>query len=319
MKSRLIMLMSLAIAALSLILAAGRVNFVVVNRPPVHAMLPPILGSYLGVYEPGSPPSYQPIAEFATAVGRQPNLDETFSGWAAPFDTGFADTLHRHGVIPLVQIDPTDASIAGIAAGDYDDYLRTYADAVADYRHPVVIGFGQEMNAGWYPWGNGHVAPGTFVAAWKHIVQIFRSEGADNVQWLWTIQADEPGTGPIGEWWPGPKYVSWVGIDGFYYRPSDNFSNVFGLTIQQVRALTNKPVLLAETAVGPAAGQIEKIQDLFMGMSKYGTLGLVWFDADQHGVNDVHDWRIENSQEAEYSFRLGAKDNLASTLAAGGG
>jgi Glycosyl hydrolase family 26 len=323
MKSRLIMLMSLAVAALSLILAAGRVNFVVVNRPPVHATLTPSLGSYLGVYEPGSPPgsppSYQSIAAFGAAVGRQPNLAEIFSGWAAPFDTGFAETLHRHGVIPLVQIDPTDANIAAIAAGDYDDYLRTYADAVADYRHPVVIGFGQEMNASWYSWGYRHVKPSTFVAAWKRIVQVFRSEGADNVTWLWTIQADEPGTGPIGDWWPGPAYVSWVGIDGFYYRPSDSFSNVFGPTIQQVQALTNKPVLLAETAVGPAAGQLVEIQDLFKGVSTYKTLGLVWFDVDQHGGVYHQDWRIENSQEAEYSFRLGAKDDLASTLASGGG
>jgi hypothetical protein len=319
MKSRLIMLMSLAIAALSLILAAGRVNFVVVNRPPVHAMLPPSLGSYLGVYEPGSPPNYQPIAEFATAVGRQPNLAETFSGWAAAFDTGFAEVLHRHDVIPLVQIDPTDASIAGIAAGDDDDYLRFYADAVADYGHPVVIGFGHEMNADWYPWGNGHVAPGTFVAAWKHIVQIFRSEGADNVTWLWTIQADGPGTGPIGQWWPGPKYVTWVGIDAFYSQPSDSFSSLFGPTIAQVRTLTTKPVLLAETAVGPAAGQFNKILDLFTGVSKYGTLGLVWFDVNQHSGMYHQDWRIENSPQAQISFRLGVKDDLAATLAAGGG
>ena len=36
--------------------------------------------------------------------------------------------LRTHGMIPFVQIDPTDASIAAIAAGTYDDYLRSYAD-----------------------------------------------------------------------------------------------------------------------------------------------------------------------------------------------
>ena len=39
-----------------------------------HASLPPRLASYLGVYEDGAPPAYQPIAGFTRAVSRQPNL-----------------------------------------------------------------------------------------------------------------------------------------------------------------------------------------------------------------------------------------------------
>ncbi len=175
-------------------------------------------------------------------------------------------------------MDPTDASIQAIAAGDYDGYLRSFADSVRDFGQPVVIGFGHEMNATWYSWGYGHVPPRVFVAAWRHIVTLFRSQGADNVTWLWTIQADEGGTGPIRSWWPGAAYVTWVGIDGYYYHPSDTFASVFGQTIAQVRAFTRKPVLLSETAVGPQAGQAAKIGNLFAGMRQYQTLGLVWFD-----------------------------------------
>ena len=85
---------------------------------------------------------------------------------------------------------PTYASVPAIAAGAYDGYLRSYADSVRDFGHPVVIGFGHEMNAPWYSWGYGHVRPSTFVAAWRHIVTLFRGQGADNVTWLWTINAD---------------------------------------------------------------------------------------------------------------------------------
>ena len=81
------------------------------------------------------------------------------------------------------------------------------------------------------------------------IVTLFRGQGAKNVTWLWTLQADEPGTGPIASWWPGAQYVTWVGIDGYYYRPSDTFASVFGKTIAQVRMFTGQPVLLSETAV----------------------------------------------------------------------
>jgi hypothetical protein len=99
--------------------------------------------------------------------------------------------------------------------------------------------------------------------------------------------------------------VTWVGIDGYYFRSSDTFASVFGRTIRQVRAFTSKPVLLSETAVGPRAGQFLKIPDLFTGMQQYGTLGLVWFDKDQdHGIFH-QDWRIEGSTLAEAAFRAG--------------
>ncbi len=311
MKSRLIMLMSLGIAALSLVLAAGHFNYSMSSPPVARAPLQATPASYLGVFEPGAPPSYLPIANFANVAGRQPNMVGYFSGWAEPFNTAFAETLHRHRVIPYIQIDPTDASVSGIAAGDDDSYLETYADAVAAYGHAVVIGFGHEMNAPWYSWGYGHVPASTFVAAWRHVVTVFRQQGADNVTWLWTIQTDGPGTGPVASWWPGPQYVTWVGIDGFYVQPTDTFGNVFGDTIAQVRAFTDKPVLLSETAVGPRAGQISKILDLFHGVLADKLLGLVWFDVPQDDGIYHQDWQIEaSSAAAQLSFRLGVSEDL---------
>jgi mannan endo-1,4-beta-mannosidase len=311
MTSRLVTILAVALAAAALASASIRLTISSPAPPPAaHASLAPKLAAYLGVFEPGAPPAYGPIAEFAAAAGRQPNLAEYYSGWAEPFDVAFAQTLHQHGVIPFVQIDPTDASIAAIAAGTYDDYLRQYADYVRSFGHAVAIGFGHEMNATWYAWGYRQVPPSTFVAAWRHIWTLFHAEGADNVTWVWTIQADEPKTGPIGAWWPGAQYVTWVGIDGYYRVPSDTFASVFGHTINQVRTFTSAPVLLSETAVGPAAGQVPKILNLFQGMVKYKTLGLVWFDKAQHGGADHQDWRIEDSPFAEVSFKAGVANDM---------
>ena len=288
------------------------------SRPPTaHASLPPKPAAYLGVFETGAPPGYGAIAGFTQAAGRQPNLLGYYTGWLQPFDTSYANLLRAHDIIPYVQIDPTAASIPAIAAGTYDDYLRSYADSVSDFGHAVVIGFGHEMNGSWYSWGYGHVPPSTFVAAWRHIVTLFRAEGADNVTWLWTLQADEPGTGPVASWWPGAQYVTWVGIDGYYRYPSDNFASVFGTTIDQVRAFTGKPILLSETAVGPDTGVFLKIQDLFHGMATYKTLGLVWFDKDQHGSSNHQDWRIEDNDLARISFQLGVLKELAPSPPAG--
>ncbi len=265
--------------------------------------LPTSPASYLGVYETGPPHTYEPVAKFARAVGKQPNLVGYYSGWREPFQIPFAETVHAKGAVTIVQMDPTDASIPEIAAGGYDSYLRSYADSVRRFGQPVVIGFGHEMNAPWYSWGYRQIAPSTFVAAWRHIVTLFRGQGAGNVTWLWTLQADEPGTGSIASWWPGGQYVTWIGIDGYYYRPSDTFASVFGKTITQVRILTGKPVLLSETAAGPESGQPAKIGDLFAGMRQYGALGLVWFDIWQDDGIYHQDWHIEDSPAAETAFR----------------
>jgi mannan endo-1,4-beta-mannosidase len=310
MRARLVMLAAGLIAAASVAFA---ITLAASSAPPrpvwpsvARAALPSRLSSYLGVYAAGTPHTYQSVAHFARATGRQPNLVGYYSGWREPFATSFAETVRRHGGIPILQIDPTYASVPKIAAGGYDGYLRSFADSVRDFRHAVVIGFGHEMNAPWYSWGYGHVKASTFVAAWRHIVSLFRVQGAGNVTWLWTINQDLKRTGPVVSWWPGARYVTWVGIDGYYYRPSDTFASVFGTTIAQVRTFTSKPVLLSETAVGPGADQAVKIRDLFTGMHDYQTLGLVWFDITQHQGIYHQDWRVEDQPTAETAFRTAA-------------
>jgi len=305
MRFRVVTLATVLIALSAVAFAVNR--FVSPSGPAaVSGPLPTGQASYLGVYERGALRSYQPIADFMTTTGQQPNLAGYYSGWGEPFETSFAETASRHSAVTIVQWDPTLASVSKIAAGGYDSYLRSFADSVREFGRPVVIGFGHEMNAYWYSWGYRHTSPSTFVAAWRHIVTIFRARHAENVTWLWTLQADERGTGPIASWWPGEKYVTWVGIDGYYYYPSETFFSIFGKTIAEVRSITGLPVLLSEVAVGPQADQARKIPDLFAGMRHYGTLGLVWFDIAQHNGVYHQDWRIEDNQAAETAFRRDA-------------
>ena len=303
MRSRLVTVVAVLLAAAAVLLVVRHVIRSPSNPRVARASLPSSLASYLGVYQAGAPRNGQPPGPFAATAGQRPNLVGYYSGWAESFATSFADANREQGAVTVVQIDPTDTAISAIAAGTDDNYLRSFADSVRIFGHPVVIGFGHEMNATWYPWGYRHVPAPTFVAAWRHLVSLFRAAGADNVTWLWTINVDLASTGPITSWWPGPDYVTWVGIDGYFYRPTDTFASVFSQTISQVRTFTSKPVLLAETAVGPAAGQPAKISDLFSGMRRYRTLGLVWFDIAQHRGIYHQDWRIEDSPAAAAVFR----------------
>jgi mannan endo-1,4-beta-mannosidase len=271
---------------------------------PVH--LPTESDSYLGVFTKGAPDSYAGVTAFGKAAGAKPNVVMYYSGWFVPFPTSFANTAAENGAVPLVQMDPDNVSVAAIASGNYDGYLSAYAEAVRAYRHPVILSFGHEMNGDWFSWGYKNTSPAAFVAAWRHIVKLFRALGAQNVTWLWTVNIiNDTQRGKIPrptQWWPGSAYVNWVGIDGYYLKSSWQFAPLFGPTITAVRSLTLDPILIAETGAVPAAGQPAKIANLFAGTRQYGLLGFVWFDAtNSRGVP----FGI-NSSGAFAAFRAGA-------------
>ena len=271
---------------------------------PVH--LPTTPQSYLGVYAHGTPASYGGVTAFTSATGAKPDVVMYYSGWYEPFPISFATTAANNGAVPLVQMDPIPHSVTGIASGRYDGYLSAYAEAVRAYRHPVILSFGHEMNGSWSSWGYRHTSPAAFVAAWRHIVTLFRELGAGNVTWLWTINivnnTQRGRIPPPAPWWPGSSYVTWVGIDGYYLKPSWQFAPLFGPTIAQVHALTRDPILIAETGATPAAGQPAKIADVFAGIHAYGLLGFVWFDS----TNSINQDFSINSPAAVAAFRKGA-------------
>ena len=256
---------------------------------------------YLGVYERDSSSSYSGISTFTAATGIRPDVLTYYSSWLEPFQTSFATTAAKHGAVPLVQIDPLGVSLAKIASGQYDSYLIAYAKAVRAYLYPVILSFGHEMNGNWSSWGNTHTSPATFVAAWRHIVTVFRRAKAKNVTWLWTVNIMQTGGIPSpAVWWPGNSYVTWVGLDGYYFQPSWSFASLFGPTIAAVRELTPDPILIAETGATAGTSQPSKIADLFAGVRLYGLLGFVWFNAVA-----AKDWLI-SGPTAFAAFRQGA-------------
>jgi mannan endo-1,4-beta-mannosidase len=309
-------IISAACVAVVALLATGLIFTLRQPQPPGKAadprrhtsfVLPTAASSYLGLYQESAPHSYGGITAFMNATGVAPNLVTYYSGWLEPFQTTFASDAVGHGAVPLVQIDPSGIDINAIATGQYDSYLTTYAEAVRAYHHPVILSFGHEMNGYWYSWGYKQSSPSDFVAAWRHMVTLFRALGVKNVTWLWTVNTVHPrgGVPSPGPWWPGNSYVNWVGIDGYYFQSSQTFVSSFGPTIAAVRAFTKEPILIAETAAARSTGQPDKIAELFAGVRTYGLLGFVWFDSEH-----VADWRL-SSPAAIAAFGRAAKADHA--------
>jgi beta-mannanase len=258
------------------------------------------------VRERGMPGSWAGYDTFSTATGTHPQIVLYYSTWFEPFQARFAQQARARGATVLVQIQPWGGrNLARIASGAFDRYLRSFAASVRKFGHPVIIGFAHEMNGPWYPYGYTHDSAATFAAAWRHVVTVFRRQGADNVIWLWTI-SPQGRMRTLSAYWPGRSYVTWVGVDGYYYTRAETFATVYGRAIARVRKITRAPILLSEAGIGPVAGQARDIPGLFRGIKRDHLLGIVWYDVAQKGGPFHQDWRLEGHPAALAAFRKAA-------------
>lgn len=256
----------------------------------------------MGAYESQSPGAWSGMSEFGSATGAAPKIALYYSTWNSGFNTDFAQTAHRHGAYVFDELEPFGVTLASIAGGHSDNYLRMFASAIRVFGHPVIMSFAHEMNGNWYPWGSGHSTPADFVAAWRHIVQIFREQRATNVTWVWAVN-DTQVKGSLQPWWPGAHWVNWVGVDGYYYFQGDSFDSVFGSTIAQIKTFSSAPVMIAETAVGTTSNRETQIANLFGGARTNHVVALVWFDKSQNAGVYHQNWRLEDDPAALGAFK----------------
>jgi ABC-type amino acid transport substrate-binding protein len=289
------------------LLAAASCSAVHPASPHATATAPESTAApFTGVYEGNSASSFGLVRSFGAAASVRPSVVLSYSGWWVPFSTALAGEEHAYGATPLIQMNPQGIKLAALTAGKYDAYLRSYAASVKAFGHPVILGFGHEMNGTWYSWGKGRTSPAVFVAAWRHVVSVFRSAGALNVTWLWAVNSTNATRGSLRAWWPGGSWVGYVGIDGYYYQASDTFSSVFGRTVTQVREFTKAPVLISETAVGTTPDREAQIRGLFAGVKADRLLGLVWFDENQAKPPYHQRWRLESDPAALRAYAAAA-------------
>ncbi|UQU62781.1 hypothetical protein COUCH_27595 [Couchioplanes caeruleus] len=276
------------------------------TRASAAARLAPAQGALLGhYYGNGS------IAQTDKRIGRKPAVHLTYYDFAqddwvrSPVSAAdFAD-----GRIPLVNVEPNDVDFADIIDGAYDPMLRRRADDAKALGRQFFVDFAAEMN-GDEGWG-GH-DPATYVAAWRHIHDLFVARGATNVVWAWCPNnEDAEDSPPAMDYYPGDAYVDWTGIDGYNWGTSDpdfewqSFRSVFAGLYAQLAA-KGKPIIIAETASDEAGGsKASWIAGIIPTLrSTYPLIkAVVWFDVDKE-----RHWQINSSSSALSAYRKMAKD-----------
>jgi hypothetical protein len=278
----------------------------------------------LGVIIPWSSTWFSQLDAVSQKIGAAPAIVGSYRDWTIPLvNSSQLDGVISRGAVPQVTWEPWDASgsasapgyaLSTIADGSHDAYIRASAQAAAAYGKPFQLRFAPEMNGSWAPWEgslNGNT-PQLYVAAWRHVVTIFRAANATNVEWVWA-----PNNGPtstIASYYPGDDYVDFIGLDGYNWGSGlgewQTFTQVFGPSYAIVAALSStKPIEITETAAAEAGGsKASWITSAFLNeipASFPRVVAVIWFDE-----NKETDWRIDSSPTTLLAYQQVAASPL---------
>jgi endoglucanase len=273
----------------------------------------------LGVYdaaqgEVGAPESGQVLDQYAATVGRKPDIVMDYSNLTEPLLTkNEVANLSSRGETPLVSWQLYQSGYSGptiplaqIAAGAYDaDLRRAAAEAKGMPFNEILIRLGHEMNGDWYGWSGD---PSTFVAAWRHVVSLFRAEGVTNVKWVWSANVNN-GSYPFKAYFPGEEWIDYTGLDGYNWGTAgvgvnrwQTVSQVFSSSYRELTELSAKPVILTEVSSSEVGGdKAAWIREGFLKTipQEFPRIdAVVWFDRNQE-----EDWRIDSSSSSLAAYR----------------
>lgn len=126
--------------------------------------------------------------------------------------------------------------------GMYDDVIRKYGEWVGSTGLPIYLRIGYEFDG-----PHNELEPEVYKRAYRHVVDLLREQGVQNVAYVWHSYAAKPYKNySPEEWYPGDDYVDWIGISVFsqaYEGPDMNEETQYILSFARAH---KKPVMIAE-------------------------------------------------------------------------
>ncbi len=308
--------------------SAGSAQPVASTEPQPRELFPPDDKAFIGVGTAEGWRGFGPVDAFATAARHKPSALLVSESWAVDrFDRDAVDQVAARGMQPMLSWEPWDHrvlpgddgsrgaqpayTLARIISGEFDPYIRSYAEGIKDLKYEVAIRFAYGMNGPRYPWSeqsNGN-RPGEYVQMWRHVHDIFTAVGATNVLWVWSGGVSSPGSTRLASLYPGDDYVDWVGLSGYYAADGNQayqtFGGMFDATIAEMRTFTRKPLVITEIGASDRTGRkAEWIRDMFAQLGQRPDIvGFIWSETTTEA-----DWRIATPPAAADAFANGAAD-----------
>jgi mannan endo-1,4-beta-mannosidase len=254
------------------------------------------------------------------------------------FPAGPMQSIRNHGSIPVFswasqsipsQVNEPEYQLSDVIAGTYDSYIQRFAEDARNWGHPFFLRFNWEMNGRWFPWSEGVNGNqrGEYVAAWRHVHDIFAAVGAANATWVWCPNVDPDNIFlDLAGQYPGDAYVDWTCLDGYNWGTNPvkpdrwrSFDQLYRSTYNEIvgTIAPTKPMLIGEIASTEFGGsKAAWIGDALTRVPiEYPKIrGLLWFEKFDDGM----DWPIETSGSAVEAFATGIADGPFRTNAYGG-
>lgn len=235
----------------------------------------------------------------------------------AAFASDFVAQASAAGLTPIVSLEPwsrafnqrqTPQPTYGfdrIVAGDFDDYFTQWAVAARQSGVQIILRFAQDQSypqPGWYPW-QGDAAG--FIGAHRHIVSIFRTQGADNVLFMWSgVNLDQDVS---WEYYPGDAWVDLIGTTALNYGTSASwsqwrtFEQLFAPQYSAIVARTTKPIIITQLASSESGGDkaqwlSDAIGDLMTGYPDVD--GFIFWEVESDWLETEVNWSIRSTPES---------------------
>ena len=221
---------------------------------------------------PGEPlrralqPELDAVSSLNSALDRPLAILSAYQDWEKPLFDSAIDQILAAGAIPMINWNcgDTDANVA--AGADDATVIRPFAEKLASLAAPILLR--------WFPDPNLATAAGVshclgtdgaagYARAYAHISQVFRSAGATNVGFVWSVDTTA-GDGNWTSWFPGVSNVDWIAADGVdcagpVANQADSVASV--RSWYQTFSGTGKPLMISGTQAA-TTGSVAYVADM---------------------------------------------------------
>lgn len=184
------------------------------------------------------------------------------------------------------EFDATNATVEGTWENKvFTEDLKNaaaYLKLLRDVDIPVLWRPFHEAAGGWFWWGKDAAS---FKSLWIAMFNYFKTEGLDNLIWVWTTEGND------ADWYPGDQYVDIVGRDVYNKETADCVSEYTSIA----ENYGNKIVSLSE------CGTVGLISEQWASGARWSWF-MPWYDGtNEDGSPVVHAdeawWKDAMSQE----------------------
>ncbi len=290
-----------------------------------------LFGAYIPEFSDSSDADLNAVDKFSKLSGKPPAIITFNDEWADNklFPTTIATKVKDAGATPYIRLMMRSShapytneplyTLSNIANGKFDSNLKQWAKDARAFGKTIIMEYGTEVNDYAYPWNgywnNGAEGNEEFIKAYQHIIEVMNDEGADNIVWVYHIDA----VSPLNETWntlssyyPGDEYVDWIGVSVYgtvspYSTSAKSFTEQINVVLKEKEEFArDKPIIISEMGTDVRNLDINPVEWTNNGLTTMYNLsdlvGFIWWnDGWKNDKSALHDtsFKLQDSKELQ--------------------